>query len=162
MPMMHSTQPNYLRVSCHFINLQILSSLLTNLRNVGHKECCGIRKVKPLPRKLATVDASITGQRKYQNPANRVRVPVIQIDTPFCTSDRNSIKFNPLSKCTSAQVWQYIHANEVPYNYLHSKGFTTNASEPCTRAILPNQHEPLGRWWWEELLIKNVVSTKSI
>jgi len=30
----------------------------------GHKECCGIRKVAPLRKKLATLDAWITGQRK--------------------------------------------------------------------------------------------------
>ncbi|SMG67186.1 adenylylsulfate reductase, thioredoxin dependent, partial [methanotrophic bacterial endosymbiont of Bathymodiolus sp.] len=30
----------------------------------GHEECCAIRKVAPLKRKLATVDAWITGQRK--------------------------------------------------------------------------------------------------
>src|SRR5690554_3151061 len=30
----------------------------------GHSECCGIRKVNPLKRKLAGVDAWITGQRK--------------------------------------------------------------------------------------------------
>ncbi|MDJ0735069.1 MAG: phosphoadenylyl-sulfate reductase [Nostocaceae cyanobacterium] len=115
----------------------------------GHKECCGIRKVKPLRRKLATVDAWITGQRRDQNPATRASVPVIQIDTAFSTSDRTLIKFNPLANWTSAQVWQYIHANEVPYNELHAKGFTSIGCEPCTRPVLPNQHERLGRWWWE-------------
>jgi len=30
----------------------------------GHQECCGIRKVAPLRRKLNTLDAWITGQRK--------------------------------------------------------------------------------------------------
>ncbi|CDN13331.1 hypothetical protein RintRC_6778 [Richelia intracellularis] len=33
MPKMHSTQPNDLRVSCHFINLQILK--LLNMANTG-------------------------------------------------------------------------------------------------------------------------------
>ena len=116
----------------------------------GHKECCGIRKVKPLRRKLATVDAWITGQRRDQNPATRASVPVIQVDSAFSNDDRTLIKFNPLANWTSAQVWQYIHANEVPYNQLHAKGFTSIGCEPCTRAVLPNQHERLGRWWWEE------------
>ncbi|MGK7940867.1 MAG: phosphoadenylyl-sulfate reductase [Crocosphaera sp.] len=115
----------------------------------GHKECCGIRKVKPLRRKLATVDAWITGQRKDQNPATRASVPVIQIDSAFSSGDRNLIKFNPLANWTSAQVWQYIHANEVPYNELHNQGFISIGCQPCTRAVLPNQHERLGRWWWE-------------
>ena len=37
----------------------------------GHGECCGIRKVAPLRRKLATVDAWITGQRRDQSPGTR-------------------------------------------------------------------------------------------
>ena len=44
----------------------------------GHKECCGIRKVEPLKRKLATLDAWITGQRKDQSPSTRSSVPVIE------------------------------------------------------------------------------------
>lgn len=116
----------------------------------GHKECCAIRKVKPLRRKLATVDAWITGQRKDQNPATRNKVPVIQVDTAFSTKERTLIKFNPLANWTSAQVWQYIRSNNIPYNQLHSKGFISIGCEPCTRPVLPNQHERLGRWWWEE------------
>jgi len=116
----------------------------------GHKECCGIRKVKPLRRKLKTVDAWITGQRKDQNPATRNSVPVIQVDTAFSSEERTLIKFNPLANWTSAQVWQYIRANEVPYNKLHNQGFISIGCEPCTRAVLPNQHERSGRWWWEQ------------
>ena len=36
-----------------------------------HKECCGIRKVQPLRKKLATLDGWITGQRKDQSPGTR-------------------------------------------------------------------------------------------
>ena len=116
----------------------------------GHKECCAIRKVKPLRRKLKTVDAWITGQRKDQNPATRNSVPVIQVDTAFSSEERTLIKFNPLANWTSAQVWEYIRKNEVPYNKLHNQGFISIGCQPCTRPVLPNQHERLGRWWWEE------------
>ena len=120
----------------------------------GHKECCGIRKVRPLRRKLATLDAWITGQRKDQSPSTRASIPVVQEDTAFSTSDRTLIKFNPLSNWSSAQVWQYIRANNVPYNSLHNQGFVSIGCEPCTRSVLPNQHEREGRWWWEEATIK--------
>ncbi|MGL5834331.1 MAG: phosphoadenylyl-sulfate reductase [Waterburya sp.] len=115
----------------------------------NHQECCGIRKVRPLRRKLATVDAWITGQRKDQSPDTRANIPVIQQDTAFSTEDHPIIKFNPLANWTSAQVWQYIRALDVPYNPLHEKGFVSIGCEPCTRAVLPNQHEREGRWWWE-------------
>nr|WP_290221358.1 phosphoadenylyl-sulfate reductase [Trichocoleus desertorum] len=116
----------------------------------GHKECCGIRKVEPLRRKLGTLDAWITGQRKDQNPSTRATVPVVQVDTAFSNDERQLIKFNPLANWSSAEVWMYIRAFEIPYNPLHERGFISIGCEPCTRAVLPNQHEREGRWWWED------------
>ena len=115
----------------------------------NHKECCGIRKVRPLRRKLSTVDAWITGQRKDQSPNTRANIPVIQQDTAFSTADHKIVKFNPLANWTSQHVWQYIREFDVPYNSLHEKGFVSIGCQPCTKAVLPNQHEREGRWWWE-------------
>ena len=120
----------------------------------GHKECCGIRKVAPLKRKLNTLDAWITGQRKDQSPGTRADVPVVEKDGAFSTTDHSVIKFNPLSHWSSANVWQYIRVNNVPYNELHNKGYISIGCEPCTKPILPNQHEREGRWWWEEATMK--------
>lgn len=116
----------------------------------GHQECCGIRKVMPLQRKLSSVDAWITGQRRDQNPDTRQQVPVIQTDRAFSSADRVLIKFNPLSLWSSARVWQYIRENDVPFNELHAQGFTSIGCEPCTRPTFPGQHEREGRWWWEK------------
>ena len=116
----------------------------------GHSECCGIRKVTPLRRKLATVDAWITGQRKDQSPGTRNDVPVVQEDTAFSTDKRTLVKFNPLANWTSKEVWDYIRMSEAPYNELHEKGFVSIGCQPCTRPVLPGQHEREGRWWWEE------------
>ena len=115
----------------------------------GHGECCGIRKIAPLRRKLSGVDAWITGQRKDQSPT-RTNVPVIEMDSAFSTPERELIKFNPLSNYTSEDVWNYIRMLEIPYNSLHERGFVSIGCEPCTRPVLPNQHEREGRWWWEE------------
>ena len=59
-------------------------------------------------------------------------------------------KFNPLANMSSAEVWGYIRMLEIPYNPLHEQGFISIGCEPCTRPVLPNQHEREGRWWWEE------------
>ncbi|MCX9025862.1 MAG: phosphoadenylyl-sulfate reductase [Candidatus Methanoperedens sp.] len=114
----------------------------------GHKECCDVRKVDPLKRALNTVDAWITGQRKDQSPGTRATVPVIQKDPTFGTG--KLIKFNPIANWTSKQVWDYIRGNDVPYNKLHEKGFVSIGCEPCTKPVLPGQHEREGRWWWED------------
>ncbi|MGY6276109.1 phosphoadenylyl-sulfate reductase [Methylomonas sp. MgM2] len=116
----------------------------------GHSECCGIRKVEPLKRKLATLDAWITGQRRDQSIDTRGDIPEVQPDTAFSNANRQLIKFNPLLNWTSAQVWDYIEAYQVPFNDLHHRGYISIGCEPCTRPVLPNQHERAGRWWWED------------
>lgn len=116
----------------------------------GHSECCGIRKVEPLTRALAPLNAWVTGQRQDQSPGTRGSVPVIQLDRAFSTPERTLVKINPLSHWTSKQVWDYIEIYDVPYNALHTRGFVSIGCEPCTRATTPNQHERAGRWWWEE------------
>ena len=49
----------------------------------GHEECCGIRKVEPLRRKLATLRAWATGQRRDQSPATRAAIAVVERDPTF-------------------------------------------------------------------------------
>lgn len=115
----------------------------------GHHECCGIRKVQPLSRKLAELDAWITGQRKDQSLETRQNISEVEIDSAFSSENHSLIKFNPLLNWSSAQVWDHIEAYQVPYNELHEKGFVSIGCEPCTRPVLPNQHERVGRWWWE-------------
>jgi phosphoadenosine phosphosulfate reductase len=115
----------------------------------GHQECCGIRKVVPLKRKLAELDAWITGQRRDQSMGTRVDVPVAQEDPAFAGANGRLMKFNPLAHWTSEQVWDYIGRHDVPCNELHRHGYVSIGCQPCTRAVLPNQHEREGRWWWE-------------
>lgn len=119
----------------------------------GHEECCSIRKTEPLRRKLATVDAWITGQRKDQSPT-RNDVPLAQLDTTFAASGKTLLKFNPFANWRSKDVWDYIRMFDVPYNPLHDQGFVSIGCEPCTKPIGPNQHEREGRWWWEEATAK--------
>ncbi|TPQ29556.1 phosphoadenylyl-sulfate reductase [Methylomonas koyamae] len=116
----------------------------------GHQQCCGIRKVEPLKRKLATLDAWITGQRKDQSLDTRGDIPEVQLDAGFSGPGKQLVKFNPLLNWSSAQVWDYIEAYQVPYNDLHQHGYISIGCEPCTRPVLPNQHERAGRWWWED------------
>lgn len=120
----------------------------------GHKECCNVRKVEPLARALAPLRAWVTGQRKDQSPGTRASVPVIQPDPTFGSDAHPLVKVNPLANWTSQQVWAYIRENDVPYNPLHERGFVSIGCEPCTRAVLPGEHERAGRWSWEEATMK--------
>jgi len=119
----------------------------------GHEQCCSIRKTEPLRRKLAHVDAWITGQRRDQSPT-RTDVATAQLDTTFAGEGRTLLKFNPLANWRSKDVWDYIRMFDIPYNPLHDQGMVSIGCEPCTRPIGPNQHEREGRWWWEEATAK--------
>jgi len=117
----------------------------------GHQECCRVRKVKPLRKKLGTLKAWITGQRKDQSPGTRTQIPLLQLDPAFKgVGDGDLFKYNPLANTSSSEVWATIRSTEVPYNALHLAGYISIGCEPCTRPVLPNQHEREGRWWWEE------------
>ena len=115
----------------------------------GHTECCGLRKVIPLKRMLSGLDAWVTGQRRDQS-LTRIELEEVEWDRALAAPGQQLVKFNPLTHWSSKQVWDYIEAHEVPYNPLHRQGFTSIGCEPCTRPILPNQHEREGRWWWED------------
>lgn len=107
------------------------------------RECCRIRKVEPLGRALAGKKAWVTGQRRAQS-ATRSDLSV-QEDDPA----HGMVKFNPLADWSEDDVWNYIRANDVPYNALHDQGFPSIGCAPCTRAIQPGEDVRAGRWWWE-------------
>ncbi|KAL6330582.1 hypothetical protein AAG906_040513 [Vitis piasezkii] len=119
----------------------------------GHQECCRIRKVRPLRKALKGLRAWITGQRKDQSPGTRAEIPVVQVDPTFEGMDSgvgSLVKWNPVANVDSMDIWNFLRAMNVPVNSLHSQGYVSIGCEPCTRPVLPGQHEREGRWWWED------------
>lgn len=109
----------------------------------NRKQCCFIRKVKPLNRALTGAKVWITGLRSEQSD-NRKDMPMIE-----WSEERQLYKFNPLIRWTYAEMLDYINENNVPYNRLHDKGFISIGCAPCTRAVEPGEDARAGRWWWE-------------
>ena len=110
----------------------------------NRKSCCGIRKVEPLNRALATVDAWITGLRREQ-VVTRAAVKKVDLD-----ADHGGIaKINPLADWTWEQTMDYVKKHGIPYNALHDQGYPSIGCAPCTRAIKPGEDFRAGRWWWE-------------
>ena len=107
------------------------------------RECCRIRKVEPLGRALAGNKAWVTGQRRAQS-TTRAELHVQEDDAAHAMT-----KFNPLADWSEQDVWDYIRANDVPYNALHDQGYPSIGCEPCTRAVQPGEDVRAGRWWWE-------------
>jgi phosphoadenosine phosphosulfate reductase len=109
----------------------------------NRKQCCGIRKLKPLARALSSLQVWITGLRRDQS-ITRNDVKMVEWDEL-----NKLIKLNPLINWTEKEVWDYIHEHNVPYNPLHKKGFASIGCQPCTRAIMEGEDIRAGRWWWE-------------
>ena len=108
------------------------------------KQCCGIRKVKPLKRALSDKKAWLTGMRRSQ-AVTRSELPMSEWDHAFGLQ-----KFSPLTDWSNGDVWAYIHAFNVPYNKLHDQGVASIGCAPCTRAITAGEDIRAGRWWWED------------
>lgn len=106
--------------------------------------CCQVRKVFPLEKALTGLDAWITGLRRGQN-VTRADVAKVEIDE----AHGGIIKVNPIADWSKEQVWEYVRSNDVPYNALYERGYTSVGCAPCTRAIRPGEDDRAGRWWWE-------------
>jgi phosphoadenosine phosphosulfate reductase len=109
----------------------------------NRKLCCHIRKIEPLKRAFAGLDAWICGLRREQS-ITRKDVRLVEWD-----ENNGLIKVNPLIEWTETELWDYIKANQIPYNKLHDTGFPSIGCQPCTRAILQGEDVRAGRWWWE-------------
>lgn len=110
----------------------------------ARKHCCHVRKVEPLGRKLATLDAWFTGLRREQ-AVTRGEVARVEWDAA-----NGLIKINPLADWTGEQVWDYVRTHDVPVNALHAAGYPSIGCLPCTRAVAPGEDIRAGRWWWEQ------------
>ncbi len=124
-----------------YVNTKGINAFYQSVEN--RKECCFIRKVKPLNRALINATVWITGLRSEQSE-NREQMPVIEWD-----EDRQLYKYNPLMHWSYQDVLDYLKQYHVQELSLHKKGFISVGCQPCTRAIAEGENPRAGRWWWE-------------
>ena len=106
--------------------------------------CCRLRKVEPLRRHLADLDAWVTGLRRDQG-ITRSEVKKVELDPVHA----GIVKVNPIADWTSEDVWKYVRTHGVPVNRLHAQGYPSVGCDPCSRAIAEGDDPRSGRWWWE-------------
>ncbi len=126
----------------NFVNEKGINGFFHSVEN--RKECCYIRKVKPLNRALEGAKVWITGLRSEQSE-NRQSLKMVDWD-----ETRQLYKFNPLLHWSYDDVLKYIEAHNIMDLPLHRKGYISVGCKPCTRAIEPGENPRAGRWWWEE------------
>ena len=107
--------------------------------------CCRLRKVEPMNRALAGLDAWVSGLRREQG-VTRAETPKVEIDR----GHGGIVKVNPLADWDADQVWQYVRDHDLPTNRLHRVGYPSVGCAPCSRAVKTGEDERAGRWWWEQ------------
>jgi phosphoadenosine phosphosulfate reductase len=103
-------------------------------------QCCSLRKVEPLRRKLASLDAWVTAIRRDQT-SERAGVQKVDWDEKF-----NLVKISPLADWTRESIWSYVVKHDVPYNPLHDRNYPSIGCTHCTRAVQPGEDPRAGRW----------------
>lgn len=96
-----------------------------------------LTKLDPMRRALSGMDGWITGRRRDQSPS-RAALPILE--------STNWLKINPLATWSRKQVWRFIHANDIPYNPLHDRGYASIGEQPLTTPVAPGEDERAGRW----------------
>jgi phosphoadenylyl-sulfate reductase (thioredoxin) len=110
--------------------------------------CCAVRKVEPNERALETVDVWITGLRRDQSKGRQSIPKIARVER----NGRAIIKIAPLMDWTEQQVTAYMTENEVYYNRLYDKGYTSIGCAICSTPTLPDEDKRAGRWrWWNHL-----------
>ncbi|MCC6381558.1 MAG: phosphoadenylyl-sulfate reductase [Dehalococcoidia bacterium] len=99
--------------------------------------CCELRKIEPNRRALAGRTAWVSGLRRDQSEG-RADVAVVSWNERF-----EVVKVNPLANWNEKQTWQYVLENQVPYNPLLDRGYSSIGCYNCT---LPGVQGRAGRW----------------
>lgn len=110
----------------------------------NRKQCCHIRKVIPLKKALKNQQVWITGLRAEHSP-ERNNLEMFEWD-----EENGIIKYHPLLHWSTKEVTDYVKENNIPYNYLHNKGYASIGCAPCTRPVREGESFRAGRWWWED------------
>lgn len=111
--------------------------------------CCDLRKVEPNSRALDTADAWITGLRRDQSRA-RAHTPRVSVEE---RGGRLQLKVCPLVDYTDDDIWEYVRANDVPYDPMFDpradgSRYYSLGCVICTTPVLPGEPPRAGRWRW--------------
>jgi phosphoadenosine phosphosulfate reductase len=102
-----------------------------------------VSKVEPFRRATDPLDAWFTGRRRDQ-ASTRASLPAVEVG--------DKIRINPLAGWTRSDLWSFILENQLPYNSLHDRGYTSIGDAPLTSPVSDGEDERAGRWRGSEKL----------
>lgn len=106
--------------------------------------CCDIRKVQPMARAKAGLDAWISGRKAFQS-VTRQNIARFEVED-------GRLKINPLGDWVKADLEAYFEAHDLPRHPLEAQGYASIGCEPCTSKVLPGEDPRSGRWrGWDKV-----------
>lgn len=100
--------------------------------------CCDLRKVRPLERALAGIDAVITGRKRHQTLDRRNLRPFELFE--------GRIRVNPLHDWSEERLEAWFDAEDLPRHPLNDQGYRSIGCWPCTTTVETGEDDRLGRW----------------
>ncbi len=108
-------------------------------------QCCTLRKVVPLQKKLNQLDVWITGVRRDQSDV-RQAAGIIELYPFDASCDQYLFKLNPLANWSRERVQAYLKEYQIPTNPLLNRGYRSIGCTTCTRPVGEGDSERAGRW----------------
>lgn len=100
--------------------------------------CCAIRKVEPLARAKAGLDAWISGRKAFQS-VTRENIARFEVED-------GRLKLNPIGDWVKADLDAYFDEHDLPRHPLEAEGYLSVGCAPCTSKVLPGEDPRAGRW----------------
>ncbi len=100
--------------------------------------CCEIRKVEPLARAKADLNAWVSGRKAFQS-LTRQNLPRFEVED-------GRLKINPLGDWVKDDLEAYFEEHDLPRHPLEAQGYLSVGCAPCTSKVLPGEDPRAGRW----------------
>jgi len=107
-------------------------------------ECCNLLKVDPTRKAVKDLDAWITGLR---NTEGKIREHYEEVEYKG-----GLVKYNPILTFTEKEILDYLRENNIKLHpwyemeFPDGRKFRSLGCETCTRPIMPEDPERIGRW----------------
>jgi phosphoadenosine phosphosulfate reductase len=103
--------------------------------------CCQALKIQPLNEAIVNnhIRALVTAIRWDEQGARGTEQPISPRQSPPHT------RIHPILHFTEEDIWDYIHAFELPYCELYNMGYRSLSCMPCTEKCAADSGERMGR-----------------
>lgn len=106
----------------------------------GSEGCCRLRKVAPLDAALTGRKAWVTGLKRVDTP-ERTGAPIVGWD-----AQRSMVKVNPLATWSDDDVDEYLAELDLPRHPLTYVGYVSIGCAPTTQPVAEGHNPREGRW----------------